>query len=95
MNTKFDNPEAQAPANTFDSPPPTNKPGQMTPVTKSGIEGGVKYVVSSMQGWRDKMEDAHTIELNLGDGNSVFGVFDGHGGPFVSTAAAHCFTSLL
>ena len=67
MTTKFDNPEAQAPANTFDSPPPTNKPGQMTPVTKSGIEGGVKYVVSSMQGWRDKMEDAHNEAVDQSD----------------------------
>ena len=26
------------------------------------------------------MEDACIHELNLGDGNAIFGVFDGHGG---------------
>ena len=26
------------------------------------------------------MEDSHIANLNLGDGNSFFGVFDGHGG---------------
>jgi len=26
------------------------------------------------------MEDASITELDLGDGNSLFGVFDGHGG---------------
>jgi serine/threonine protein phosphatase PrpC len=33
-----------------------------------------------MQGWRKSMEDAHICEINLGDGNAFFGVFDGHGG---------------
>ena len=35
-----------------------------------------------MQGWRKSMEDAHICEINLGDGNAFFGVFDGHGGKF-------------
>lgn len=26
------------------------------------------------------MEDAHIAELDIGDGNALFGVFDGHGG---------------
>jgi len=30
------------------------------------------------------MEDAAIHEVDLGDGNSLFGVFDGHGGPEVS-----------
>jgi serine/threonine protein phosphatase PrpC len=30
------------------------------------------------------MEDAHVGVVDLGDGNSFFGVFDGHGGPEVS-----------
>ena len=33
-----------------------------------------------MQGWRNTMEDSHIVDLNLGDGVSFFGVFDGHGG---------------
>jgi protein phosphatase 1G len=33
-----------------------------------------------MQGWRRSMEDAHIANLDLGDGVSIFGVFDGHGG---------------
>jgi serine/threonine protein phosphatase PrpC len=31
-------------------------------------------------GWRKNMEDAAIHELNIGDGNSLFAVFDGHGG---------------
>jgi protein phosphatase 1G len=33
-----------------------------------------------MQGWRRSMEDAHIANLDIGDGVSIFGVFDGHGG---------------
>ena len=33
-------------------------------------------------GWRRAMEDAAICELDIGNGNSVFGVFDGHGGIF-------------
>ncbi|RIA79934.1 phosphatase 2C-like domain-containing protein [Glomus cerebriforme] len=40
------------------------------------------YVSSSMQGWRKKMEDIHTIEINIpGFSNySFFGIYDGHCG---------------
>ena len=31
-------------------------------------------------GWRKNMEDAVIHEKDFGDGNSLFGVFDGHGG---------------
>lgn len=31
-------------------------------------------------GWRRTMEDAAISELDIGNGNSIFGVFDGHGG---------------
>jgi serine/threonine protein phosphatase PrpC len=40
----------------------------------------IRYVASGMQGWRTGMEDAHISYDNLGDGNALFGVFDGHGG---------------
>jgi protein phosphatase 1G len=33
-----------------------------------------------MQGWRNTMEDSHIACVDLGDGSSIFGVFDGHGG---------------
>ena len=34
-----------------------------------------------MQGWRRTMEDSHIAHINLEPGgNSLFGVFDGHGG---------------
>ena len=39
-----------------------------------------RYCVTEMQGWRGSMEDSHIAELDIGDGNSLFGVFDGHGG---------------
>lgn len=38
----------------------------------------------SMQGWRQTNEDAMIIDLDIGDGNSVFAVFDGHGGEHVA-----------
>ena len=37
-----------------------------------------------MQGWRDTQEDAHIADLDIGNGISIFGVFDGHGGPEVA-----------
>ena len=40
----------------------------------------MKYGACSMQGWRKSNEDAHIHTLDLGDGNSLFAVFDGHGG---------------
>jgi serine/threonine protein phosphatase PrpC len=40
----------------------------------------IRFCCTEMQGWRGNMEDTHIAELDLGDGNSLFGVFDGHGG---------------
>ena len=42
----------------------------------------VKCKVSLLfyEGWRRAMEDAAISELDIGGGNSIFGVFDGHGG---------------
>ncbi len=42
------------------------------------------YGACSMQGWRKTNEDAHIHHLDLGDGNSLFAVFDGHGGEQVA-----------
>ena len=41
------------------------------------------------------MEDSHIAELDLGDGNSLFGVFDGHGGPEVAKFVQNHFTKNL
>lgn len=31
-------------------------------------------------GWRKTMEDADIHSCDIGDGNAIFGIFDGHGG---------------
>lgn len=42
------------------------------------------------------MEDAHIANLDLGDGVSVFGVLDGHGGKFYSRySLSGCLSNLL
>ena len=38
------------------------------------------YFEIENQGWRRNMEDAAICETDLGDGNALFAVFDGHGG---------------
>ena len=58
---------------------------------------GLEFGVSSMQGWRVHMEDAHICEPKIyameGDvkielsGHSLFAVFDGHGGTFAAEYA--------
>lgn len=56
---------------------------------------GLRYGLSSMQGWRIEMEDAHSAVMGLpdvGDKVSWFAVFDGHAGARVS---AHCSRHLL
>ena len=41
------------------------------------------------------MEDSHIAETDIGDGNSLFGVFDGHGGPEVAKFVRAHFTKNL
>lgn len=56
---------------------------------------GLRYGISSMQGWRIEMEDAHCAKIGLPYGLdewSFFAVFDGHAGPKVS---AHSADNLL
>lgn len=52
---------------------------------------GLSIGKSSMQGWRETMEDADIIELSMADDApdlSCFGIFDGHGGSKVANGAA-------
>lgn len=60
-----------------------------------GTGNGLRYGLSSMQGWRVEMEDAHCAVVGLPHGLdewSFFAVFDGHAGARVS---AHCAQNLL
>jgi serine/threonine protein phosphatase PrpC len=44
---------------------------------------GLRYGLSSMQGWRIEMEDAHSAVIGIpdvGENISWFAVFDGHAG---------------
>lgn len=64
--------------------------------TKSGSGGPneLSFVVSEMQGWRDQMEDASICLLKMDEplsDTSIFGVFDGHGGPMVSKICEQSF----
>uniref|UniRef100_A0A0E0JWE2 protein-serine/threonine phosphatase n=1 Tax=Oryza punctata TaxID=4537 RepID=A0A0E0JWE2_ORYPU len=63
-----------------------------TPKTDKFSEDGennkLKFGLSSMQGWRASMEDAHSALLNLDNETSFFGVFDGHGGRVVAKFCA-------
>ena len=58
------------------------------PITEKNPTDGkndrLMFGACSMQGWRKSNEDAHIHELDLGDGNALFAVFDGHGGEQVA-----------
>eukprot|EP00045_Choanoeca_perplexa_P001520 m.20082 g.20082 ORF g.20082 m.20082 type:complete len:351 (-) comp10998_c0_seq1:101-1153(-) len=55
--------------------------------THMGDGNGLSWGLSSMQGWRVEMEDAHIASTDIEGlpGCSFFAVFDGHGGKTVST----------
>lgn len=61
-----------------------------------GEGNGLRFGVSSMQGWRCEMEDAHYARTCLSERNldewSFFAVFDGHAGV---KASDHCAKHLL
>ncbi|KAL8260914.1 hypothetical protein R6Q59_024963 [Mikania micrantha] len=63
-----------------------------TPKTEKFSDDGenenLRYGLSSMQGWRTSMEDAHAAYPNLDCLTSFFGVYDGHGGQAVSKFCA-------
>lgn len=53
---------------------------------------GLRYGLSSMQGWRSEMEDAHDVQVGLKyglDDWSFFAVFDGHAGKRAAAFAAY------
>ncbi|XP_043553194.1 protein phosphatase 1A isoform X1 [Chiloscyllium plagiosum] len=61
----------------------------------SGAGNDLHYGLSSMQGWRIEMEDAHTAVIGLPHGLeawSFFAVYDGHAG---SQVARYCCEHLL
>ncbi|XP_054154323.1 protein phosphatase 1B-like [Oppia nitens] len=62
--------------------------------TEEGNGNGLRFGLSSMQGWRIEMEDAHCAVVGLPQLTdwSFFAVFDGHAGARVS---AHCAENLL
>lgn len=60
-----------------------------------GAGNGLRFGLSSMQGWRVEMEDAHTAVVGLPQGLSdwsFFAVYDGHAG---SRVANYCSKYLL
>lgn len=62
---------------------------------ETGEHNGLRYGLSSMQGWRIEMEDAHCAVVGLREPLkdwSFFAVFDGHAGERVSS---HCADNLL
>ncbi|KAE9599389.1 putative protein-serine/threonine phosphatase [Lupinus albus] len=57
-------------------------------VSEDGENDHLRYGLSSMQGWRATMEDAHAAHLDLASSTSFFGVYDGHGGKVVAKFCA-------
>ncbi|XP_010265542.1 PREDICTED: probable protein phosphatase 2C 60 isoform X2 [Nelumbo nucifera] len=56
--------------------------------SEDGENGRLRYGLSSMQGWRATMEDAHAAYPDLDGTTSFFGVYDGHGGKVVAKFCA-------
>lgn len=57
-------------------------------LSEDGENGRLRFGLSSMQGWRATMEDAHAALLDLDASTSFFGVYDGHGGKVVAKFCA-------
>lgn len=55
----------------------------------------ISFGATTMQGWRKSQEDAHIAELDIGDGNSLFAVFDGHGGMWILQFKSYLLYNLL
>ncbi|XP_050892644.1 probable protein phosphatase 2C 60 [Lathyrus oleraceus] len=56
--------------------------------SEDGENENLRYGLSSMQGWRATMEDAHAAHLDVDSSTSFFGVYDGHGGKAVAKFCA-------
>ncbi|XP_044471000.1 probable protein phosphatase 2C 60 isoform X1 [Mangifera indica] len=56
--------------------------------SEDGENDKLRYGLSSMQGWRATMEDAHAAFPDLDNSTSFFGVYDGHGGKVVAKFCA-------
>ncbi|XP_042394962.1 probable protein phosphatase 2C 60 isoform X1 [Zingiber officinale] len=56
--------------------------------SEDGGNARLRFGLSSMQGWRANMEDAHAAVPDLDDCTSFFGVYDGHGGKVVAKFCA-------
>lgn len=67
---------------TYLSKPKTEK------VSEDGENHKLRYGLSSMQGWRSSMEDAHAAIPDLDSSTSFFAVYDGHGGKVVAMFCA-------
>lgn len=74
------------------------------PITEKHSESGAPdpdsnmnftYSASSMQGWRRTMEDSVKVEVKLQQGESLFGVFDGHGGLEVAEFCSREIVNIL
>lgn len=57
----------------------------------------LRFGSCGMQGWRNRMEDAHISDIDLGPSKqfALFGVFDGHGGKEVAQFVKLHFTQEL
>jgi len=66
-----------------------------TKLYRKGQNLSLRYAATAMQGWREKMEDRYIASLDVSDSVSVFGIFDGHGGSYVSNLAQQTFIKEL
>jgi len=62
-----------------------------TKTTYSGEASDLLFAVASMQGWRNALEDTWITIPDFAQDVSLFGVFDGHGGPEVAKFCAKYF----
>ncbi|XP_051137480.1 probable protein phosphatase 2C 60 isoform X2 [Andrographis paniculata] len=56
--------------------------------SEDGENSRLRFGLSSMQGWRATMEDAHAALPDLDSSTAFFGVYDGHGGKVVAKFCA-------
>ncbi|KAK9014991.1 hypothetical protein V6N11_006126 [Hibiscus sabdariffa] len=66
----------------------TSVPPKTEKFSDDGENDRLRYGLSSMQGWRSTMEDAHAAYPDVDNMTSFFGVYDGHGGQAVAKFCA-------